>query len=166
MKVICSFCKTEYNLNKNVTGPVKCAVCGHTWLVRRQNQKSIWLMFIAALCALLAAVVFTVVVVVHYRAKQVANQPLTVETTDMHLTADDLGVPHFVVNGVVTNNSDDIYGVPNLVVLSYAKDGRVIARQKFLSPATLLDAGDSVSFSYTLAIPANGVEKITVELQK
>ncbi|MCM1294766.1 MAG: FxLYD domain-containing protein [Muribaculaceae bacterium] len=163
MKVSCDFCKTEYTLPGRVSGPVKCAVCGRVWTVRNQTPRSAIMVLFAATCALLAAIIFTFVVIVHHQAAQASDKPLVATVTDVHSVVDAAGNAHFVVSGVVSNNSDEIYGVPNLVIVSYDDNGRVIGRQKFLSPATLLDAGTSVTFSHTLSTGAVGVKNIQVE---
>lgn len=164
MKIVCDFCKTEYSLDKFPTTPVKCAVCGNTWNVQRPARKNAFLVMIAATCALLAAIIFTVVVITHHQIEEIQNQPLVASVTDVSTVSDALGVLHFVVTGTVVNRSDEIYGVPDLVVVSYDASGAVMDRQKFMPSATLLDAGTSVVFSHTLSAPATGVKKIAVEL--
>lgn len=163
MKVSCDFCKTEYTLPGRVSGPVKCAICGRVWTVRGQTPRPAIMVLIAATCALLAAIIFTFVVIVHHQAASVADKPLTAAVTDVHSVIDAAGTAHFVVSGTVSNNSDEIYGVPDLIIVSYDNNGRVIGRQKFLSPATLLDAGTSVTFSHTLSTGTIGVKNIQIE---
>lgn len=165
MKIKCDFCKTEYNLDAAPTGPVKCAVCGHTWMVAMPARRNALLMFVASLCALLAATVFAVVVVVRHQANNIVNRPLVATIDEIKSVVDASGAAHFVVSGAVINQSDDIYGVPDLIILSHDADGKVIAQQKFMPSATLLDAGGRATFSHTLSTPTVGVKKITVELQ-
>ena len=69
-----------------------------------------------------------------------------------------------VVNGTVTNRSDDIYGLPDLIVVSYDANGNPLSRQRFMPSATLLDAGQTVRFSHTLSGDIVGVKRVTVEL--
>lgn len=165
MKIKCDFCKTEYNLDRAPVSPVQCAVCGHTWSVSVPARRANMLMFFAACCAVLAALVFVVVVMTHQRAQRAAvMRPLVATVDDVAGIVDDAGAVHFVVSGTITNRSDEIYGVPDLIIVSHDAHGDVVARQKFLPTATLIDPGRSVSFSHMLAVPAAGVKKISVEL--
>ena len=164
MKIKCDFCKTEYGLDCAPTGPVKCAVCGHCWSVPVPARRGIWLMFFASLCALLSAVVFTVAVIVRHNATQSKRGPLVAGITEITTTTDDGGISRLVVNGTVSNISDQIYGVPDLIIVSTDDAGRVLAQQKFMPSATLLDAGTSVDFSHILAVQPSGVKKISAHL--
>jgi hypothetical protein len=69
-----------------------------------------------------------------------------------------------VVNGAITNVSDSIYGVPDLYIVSTDEAGRVLAKQKFMPSATLLDSGAAVNFSHILAPQPAGVKKISAHL--
>lgn len=162
MKITCDFCKTEYNLTLHRAGPVQCALCGHVWTVRGTQNRASWMLLFAATCALLAALVFTFVVIVHHQARSESDAPLVATVTDIHSVSDANGVPHFVVTGRVSNNSDEIYGVPDLIIVSYDDNGREIGRQKFLSPASLLDAGATTTFTHTLSSSNIGVKNIKV----
>lgn len=164
MKTVCDFCKTEYTLESFPTTPVKCAVCGHVWRVAANTHRNGLVVVIAALCALLAAIVFAVVVIVRHQVDTANNKPLIAEISDVHTVIDAAGVSHFVVSGHVENRSDDIYGVPDLIIVSRDANGDPVAQQKFMPSATLLDAGASVGFVHTLSAPSTGVKKITVEL--
>lgn len=165
MKIVCDFCKTEYSCDAVPTMPVKCAVCGNTWTVQRPPRKNAFLVFIAATCALLAAIVFTVVIITRHQVENVANNPLVPAVTSVSTVVDASGTPHFVVNGYVQNRSDEIYGVPDLIIISWDGDGNIVAQQKFMPSATLLDAGGATSFTHTLSSPTAGVKKITAKLQ-
>ena len=165
MKTVCDFCKTEYALDAVPTGPVKCAVCGHTWVVPRPARSNSVLVFIASLCALLSAIVFAVVVLYKNEMHEIQNHPLVSELNDVTRVTDESGTERFQVTGRVVNRSDQIYGVPGLVVVSYDSDDNVIARQRFMPPATLLDAGDDVSFTHVLSVPIDNVDKIRVKLE-
>lgn len=162
MKITCDFCKTEYTFASRRSGPVQCAVCGRVWNVRPSTSRTSWMLLFAATCALLAAIIFTFVVIVHHQAQQESDAPLVATVTDIHSISDANGVPHFVVSGRVLNNSDEIYGVPDLIITSYDDSGRVIGRQKFLSPASLLDAGASATFTHTLSTSNSGVKNVQV----
>lgn len=165
MKTVCDFCKTEYTLPEYPKGPVKCAVCGNTWVVHRPAKKNSWLVFIASLCALLAAVVFAVAVVAQHQVKTIREKPLVAEIYEINTIEDDNGVLRFLVNGTVKNRSEQIYGVPNLFIISYDADGNIVDRQKFLPPATLLDSGADAKFLHVLSVPTEKVKKIAVELE-
>lgn len=164
MKIKCDFCKTEYNTDVTSSVPVKCAVCGHSWTIAGPSRKSSWLMFFASLCALLSAIIFTVAVITHHQARTANRGPLIAAVTSVETVTDDTGVSHLVVNGSVTNVSSEIYGVPDLIIVSTDQDGRVLAQQKFMPSATLLDAGASVSFSHMLSAQPSGVKKISAHL--
>ena len=164
MKIKCDFCKTEYNIERMPTAPVKCALCGHTWTVAAPSRKNSWLMFLAALCALLSAVVFTAVIVVTHNAKQERKKPLVATVESVESVRDENGISHLVVTGSILNQSDDIYGVPDLMIVSYNDSGEVISQQKFMPSATLLDSGASVQFSHTLSVPVSGVKRVSAYL--
>jgi len=166
MKATCEFCKTEYGLDSGARGRVACAVCGHEWVITPPSRRGAWLMFIAAATAALAAVVFSIAVITrHQAAAAAAARPLVATVTDIHSVIDAAGTGHFVVSGRVTNQSAEIYGVPDLIIISLDETGAELARQKFMPSATLLDSGASVEFSHTLSAPTDGVKKITVELK-
>ena len=165
MKIKCDFCKTEYSVDKTPTTPVKCAVCGHVWTVTAPSRRGAWMMFIVSLCALLSAGVFATAVIVRSRLEKTNNQPIVAQLTEIKTVVDDNGVPRFAVRGAIINQSTEIYGVPDLVVVSRDANGREIARQKFMPTATLVESGASVPFNHVLTTPTDGVKKITVELQ-
>ena len=164
MKLTCDFCKTEYTTSEPVSGTVRCAVCGNTWTASAPARHHAFLVFFAALIALLAAIVFTVVVVVR-TGNNTQQEALVATMGEIQTVTDDDGVAHFVVTGVIENRSDEIYGVPDLIVLSRDANGAVVATQKFMPDATLLDPGAKISFSHTLSAPAAGTAKISVKLQ-
>lgn len=164
MKIKCDFCKTEYHIDNIPNTPVQCAVCGHTWNVAIGNKKNSWLMFFASLCALLSAIVFTVAVITQHQVKQKNQGPLIATVTGVTTTTDENCISHVVVSGTVTNVSDQIYGVPDLLIISSDDKGNVLAQQKFMPSATLLDVGASVNFNHMLSQQPNGVKKISAKL--
>lgn len=164
MKIKCDFCKTEYNVDRMPAMPVKCAVCGHVWRVAPPSRKNSVLMFFTALCALLSAIVFAIAVITHHQATRAARGPLVAAVTSVQTETDDSGVSHVKVCGNVSNVSDAIYGVPDLIILASDDAGRVLSRQKFMPSATLLDIGASVDFCHTLAQLPAGVKKISATL--
>ena len=92
MKTVCDFCKTEYTLDAVPMGPVKCAVCGHTWVVQRPPRRNSILIFIAALCALLSAVIFAMAVLYMNQVKEIREKPLVAELNDITTDVDENGV--------------------------------------------------------------------------
>jgi hypothetical protein len=165
MKIKCDFCKTEYTIERAPNTPVKCAVCGHTWVVSKPSRRGAIAMFIVAICALLSAIVFVVAVVVSSRMDNVAHKPLIAEISEIKTITDKDGISHYVVRGVVTNRTMQIYSVPDLVIISLDASGKPIARQRFLPSVPVLDASGSVEFNHMLSSNTDGVKKITVELQ-
>ena len=164
MKIKCDFCKTEYNVGGVASTSVKCTICRHTWTVAAAPRKNTWLMFFASLCALLSAIIFTVAVITQHQARMAKRGPLIAEIINLETTTDDMGATHVVVNGAITNVSDSIYGVPDLYIVSTDDAGRVLAKQKFMPSATLLDSGAAVNFSHILAPQPAGVKKISAHL--
>ncbi len=153
-------------MESGVRGRVQCAVCGHEWVISPASRRGAWLTFIAAATAALAAIVFSIAVITRHQARAAADaRPLVATITNIRSVIDASGVSHFVVSGRVTNQSAEIYGVPDLIIVSHDDTGAEITRQKFMPSATLLDSGASVDFSHTLSAPSDGVKKITVELK-
>ena len=166
MKIKCDFCKTEYTLSKIPATPVKCAICGHEWMVKTPNRKGQFFKFLAALCALLSAIVFSLVVITYSHKRAESKSPLVASIVKTELAPDGNGVNHFIVSGIIENRSDEIYGAPNLIIITYDGDGKQInANETFNPPVTLLDAGARAGFVYTLRAPSAGVKKIVVKLE-
>lgn len=164
MKVKCDFCKTEYNLDKAPASQVKCALCGNTWSPALPPRKNTWLMFFASLCALLSAIIFTVAVITQHQAKTASRGPLIVNVENIETITDQDGKSHIVINGEVTNVSEYPYAVPDLIVVSSDGAGQVLAQQKFMPSAAILDSGKSVKFRHILARQPIGVKKISAKL--
>ncbi len=165
MKIKCDFCKTEYTIAKIPATPVQCAICGHTWMVKTENRKNQFFVILAALCALLSAIIFSIVVVTHYRKNPDSTSPLVANIVKTELAPDGNGVSHFIVSGIIENRSDEIYGAPNLIIETFDENGKPInTPETFNPPVTLLDAGARAAFVYTLRAPSVGVKKINVIL--
>ena len=167
MKIKCDFCKTEYTLNEIPARPVRCAICGHTWMVKTPNHKNYFMVFLAALCALMAAIIFTVVVLTYFNSHPKSKSPLvaTIIPEKTELAPDNYGVNHFTVYGVIENRSTEIYGAPDLIIVTYDDNGnQVNSVEQFNPPVTLLDAGARAEFKYTLRAPSTGVKRIVVKL--
>lgn len=166
MKIVCDFCKTEYTLTKRPTAPVKCAVCGHVWMPRVPISQKALIKFIAALCAFIAACIFSFVVVVNF--KDSGKKPLVtkIDEKNIHLVTDETGNNRIFVSGDITNTTNDIYGLPNIIIVSYdAKDG-VLSRQTFMPPATLIEAKTTITFNYMLSVNPTNVKRLAVELKE
>ena len=163
MKIVCDFCKTEYTVAHDTRGPVRCAVCGHTWnvCVSRANA---WILVLSAVCALLATLVFVAAVITRTRMDAMRNQALVPTVTQIVPITGDDGTSQLQVSGTITNNTDDIYGMPDLVITSRDENNHVVGQQKFMPTSTLIDAHGVVSFTYTLSVPSNTVRRINVEL--
>ena len=165
MKIKCDFCKTEYTIPKIPANPVKCAVCGHTWMVKTPAKKNQFILVLAALCALLSAVIFAIVAISHSHKNADSDSPLVASIVKTTLAPDGNGVNHFIVSGILENRTDNIYGAPDLYVVTYDGDGKQVnAPEQFAPPVTLLDAGARAGFVYTLRAPSAGVKKIVVKL--
>lgn len=163
MKIKCDICKTEYNLPAKTSGDVRCAICGHTWTVKTKTNRSGLMVFFASLCALLAATVFAVAVIITSRRDDSNNKPLVAVVDDIQ-TVTTNGVEQMVVRGTVTNRSDDIYAFPDLAIVLYGEDGSIIGRQRFMPSATFLDVGQTVGFTHKLSGDVTGVRRVGVEL--
>ena len=164
MKIKCDICKTEYSMPSAPSGRVRCALCGNVWSVSNASRRNGLMVFFASLCALLAATVFVVSVIITSRRDDPEKRPLVATITNVSTVTDDGGASRILVNGTVTNRSDDIYAFPDLSIILYDANGTPISRQKFMPSATLLDAGQSVGFSHTLSGDVTGVKRVTVEL--
>ena len=163
MKIKCDICKTEYNLPSKTSGEVRCAICGHTWTVKNKTHRSGLMVFFASLCALLAATVFAVAVIITSRRDNPDKRPLVAVVNDIQ-TITTNGGPQIVVKGTVTNRSDDIYAFPDLVIVLYGADDTPLSRQRFMPSATFLDVGQSVEFTHRLSGNISGVKRVAVEL--
>jgi hypothetical protein len=166
MKYICKFCQTEYTLTPGQHGAVQCVICGYVATINKNKSKSPILVFIAALCALLSAIIFTVVVITNQKVNDIKKNPLVVQIMDTTKVLNSDKKYNFVVSGQVTNRSDQIYGLPDLIIICLDKDGNQIAKQKFMPTATLLESKNSVKFKHVLSCSTDDVVKITAELKK
>lgn len=168
MKITCDFCKTEYNMEKRPTVPVKCAVCGHVWTPKASFNKNTTIKFIAAICALIAACIFSIAVIVNFHDGKNKNKPLItkIEEKNIHIVADESGNNKIFVSGTITNTTDDIYGLPNLIIVSYDIHDNVLSRQTFTPPATLLEGKNTVTFNHILSVDPANVKRLSVELKE
>ena len=169
MKIVCDFCKTEYSLTKYPNTPIKCAVCGHVWSPRQSfSAKSIWLKLLVVVCALIAACVFSFVAIVKFQNSSVKNRPLVarLDEKNVHIIRDEAGKNRIFVSGDITNNTDDIYGLPNIIVVSYDAANNVLSRQSFIPPATLLEPRNTVTFNHILSVDPTNVKRVSVELKE
>ena len=168
MKTVCDFCKTEYTLDRIPNTPVKCAVCGHVWTPRVPFRQNATMKLIAAICALIAACIFSLVVVFNFSSKNTGNKPLVTKIDDknIHLIEDETGNKRIFVSGDITNTTDDIYGLPNIVIIAYDEHDNVLSRQAFTPPATLLEAKTTITFNHMLSVNPANVKRLSVELKE
>ncbi len=166
MKTVCEFCKTEYNLERVPNTAVKCAVCGHVWVPHRRGLSKSMMKFIAALCAFIAAAIFSLVVIVNFSGVK-KNQPLItkIDEKNIHMVVDENGNNRIFVSGDITNTTDDIYGLPNIIIVSYDMHDNVLSRQTFMPPATLLEGKTTATFNYMLSVDPTNVKRLSVELK-
>lgn len=166
MKIVCDFCKTEYNLDRVPNTPVKCAVCGHVWMPHGRFSQKTMMKFIAAICAFIAACIFSFVVIFNFSGVK-KSQPLItkINNKDIHMVVDENGNNRIFVSGDITNTTNDIYGLPNIIVVSYDDHGNVLSRQTFMPPATLLEGKTTVTFNHMLSVDPTNVKRLSVELK-
>lgn len=166
MKIVCDFCKTEYTLNKKPNMPVKCAVCGHVWTPRVPISQNTLIKFIAALCAFIAACIFSFVVVVNFNNSGNKALITKIDNKNIRLVTDENGNNRLFVSGDITNKTNDIYGLPNLIIVSHDAKGNILSRQTFMPPATFIEAKTTITFNYMLSVNPENVKKLTVELKE
>ena len=168
MKIVCDFCKTEYTLSKRPVTPVKCAVCGHVWTPRVPFSQKALMKFVAAFCALIAACIFSFVVVMNFSSVSSKKKPLVpkIDEKNIHIVSDENGNNRIFVSGDITNTTNDIYGLPNVIIVSHDEHNNVLSRQTFMPPATLLEAKTTVTFNYMLSVNPTNVKRLTVELKE
>ena len=167
MKITCDFCKTEYILEHVPNAPVKCAVCGHVWTPRVPMMQKTIIKFIAAICAFIAACIFSVVVIFNLSGTG-KNQPLVtkIDEKNIHTVVDENGNNRIFVSGDITNTTNDIYGLPNIIIISYDANDNVLSRQTFMPPATLLESKTTVTFNHILSVDPTNVKRLSVELKE
>lgn len=167
MKIVCDFCKTEYSLERVPNVPVKCAVCGHVWTPRVPFRQKTMIKFIAAICAFIAACIFSFVVIMNFSGMK-KSQPLItkIDGKNIHTMLDENGNNRIFVSGDITNTTNDIYGLPNIIIISYDAMGNVLSRQTFMPPATLLESKTTVTFNYMLSVDPTNVKRLSVELKE
>ena len=168
MKIVCDFCKTEYTLNKRPTSAVRCAVCGHVWTPRVPFRQNATVKLVAAVGAFVAACIFSFVAIISVSNRSSGNRALVanLDEKNIHLVADENGNNRIFVSGSITNTTNDMYGVPNLVFISYDKKDNVLSRQTFTPPATLIEAKTTIAFNHILSVDPNNVKRVSVELKE
>ena len=167
MKITCDFCKTEYTLEKLPNSAVKCVVCGHVWTPRVPFRQKATMKLIAAVCAFIAACIFCVAVILNL-SNGSNNKPLitTIDEKNIHTVTDENGNKRIFVSGDITNTTDDIYGLPNIVIISYDANDNVLSRQAFVPPSTLLEPKTTVTFNHILSVDPANVKRLSVELKE
>jgi len=167
MKITCDFCKTEYTLDKKPNGSVKCAVCGHVWTPRVPFRQNATMKLIAAVCALIAACIFCTVVFLNF-SNGTNNKPLItkIDEKNIHTITDENGNKKIFVSGDITNTTEELYGLPNIVIISYDIHDNVLSRQAFVPPVTLLEPKTTVTFNHVLSVEPANVKRLSVELKE
>lgn len=167
MKITCDFCKTEYALDKIPNTSVRCAVCGHVWTPRMPFRQNATIKLIVAICAFIAACIFCLVVVLNF-SNGSKNRPLItkIDEKNIHIVTDENGAKRIFVSGDITNTTDDIYGLPNIVIISYDSHDNVLSRQAFVPPSTLLEPKTTVTFNHMLSVDPTHVKRLSVELKE
>jgi hypothetical protein len=166
MKIVCDVCKTEYKLNSNPNGPVKCVVCGRVWTPHTPINHRQIIKFMAAFCALIAAGIFAFVVLTVFKKNNVEPIFATIDETSTRIMQDKDGAKHIFVSGNITNTTEEMYGVPNIVIVSYDSADNVLSRQTFMPPATFIEAKNTITFNYVLSGSVVKVKRVAVELKE
>ncbi|MCL2017782.1 MAG: zinc-ribbon domain-containing protein [Alphaproteobacteria bacterium] len=184
MKLTCPFCRTEYSINRQRSSSghrVVCVCCGHVWVPSRKASGG-FLLWIAAVCLVLSAAVFIGAAVVKYwPAERSASQvfaslsplrnhttrtPLAIEMAPVRIVSAEMGETHWIVSGIIKNNSTKLHGIPDLIMSMRNNDGVVIATQKIIPPTPVLDIGESIGFEHQITPPASDVKQIRVEFSR
>ncbi len=168
MKIVCDFCKTEYTLAKNPNAPVRCAVCGHVWTPHKSfSLNRVWLKLFVVICALISACIFSFVAIVSFSTNSGNKKTLfaTINEKSIHVVHDENGDNRIFVSGDITNNTNEVYGLPRLVIISYDSNDNILSRQSFIPPATLLEPKTTVTFNHILSVEPSNVKRVSVELK-
>lgn len=111
----------------------------------------------------MAAAVFAAAVITQSRIDAARAAALVPTVTQIQSGTDDTGADVITVTGNITNNTDDIYGMPDVVITARDDTDNVIVRHKVMPSATLIDAHGVVPFTYTIPAGAE-IKKISVDL--
>ncbi|MCL2538352.1 MAG: hypothetical protein FWF34_02035 [Alphaproteobacteria bacterium] len=159
MKTSCPFCKTEYSVT-GVPTRVACAACGNEWApVRAKNN---FLLIFASICALLATLVFAIVITIKSPRPRKSPDPLIIESVQIIPTESKDNAHGFMVTGTVRNITDKIYGIPDMALELKNDSGDVIETIKIMPPAPLLDAGEHANFKQEVQIKSQSVRRANV----
>ena len=103
-----------------------------------------------------------------FQNSSVKNKPLVarLDEKSIHIVRDENGKNRIFVSGDITNNTNDIYGLPNIVFISYDVANNVLSRQSFIPPATLLEPKNTVTFNHMLSVDPTNVKRVSVELKE
>ena len=136
MKTVCDFCKTEYILERAPSTPVKCAVCGHVWMPRKQISQKTMIKFIAAICAFIAACIFSFVAIVSFSGNG-RNQALVtkIDEKNIHTILDEKGEPKEILCSYIpqSKSGNDTSGIKVKGVIQWvnADDAKDIEIRKY-----------------------------------
>jgi hypothetical protein len=89
-----------------------------------------------------------------------------IDEKNVHMVTDENGNKRIFVSGDITNTTNDIYGLPNIVIISYDENDNVLSRQAFVPPSTLLEPKTTVTFNYMLSVDPTHVKRLSVELKE
>ena len=70
------------------------------------------------------------------------------------------------IYALLSNTTNDIYGLPNIVIISYDMHDNVLSRQAFVPPSTLLEPKTTVTFNHMLSVDPTHVKRLSVELKE
>ena len=96
----------------------------------------------------------------------IAGDITKIDEKNIHMVTDEGGNKRIFVSGDITNTTNDIYGLPNIVIVSYDEHDNVLSRQAFVPPSTLLEPKTTVTFNHMLSVDPTHVKRLSVELKE
>jgi len=165
MKLTCPFCKTEYSANVPRGRRVACACCSSVFTVPKKAKVS-YLATIAIVLVILSMTVFAGAIITRYIAHPKSIEPLTLRLYEVTRVPGDTDDAKTLIRGKIINETDKIYGIPDLNIVMKDENGNIVTTQKFLAPMPLIDGHESVEFAHTITDIAKAVKKISVEFVK
>ena len=106
---------------------------------------------------------FAAAIVARHIVRPLDQGPLSIHTVQVTRGTGADGAAHISVQGIINNDTEKIYGIPDLNIVMKDEKGDTIATVKFPPPSPLVDAGESVRFSHTVADVAPNAKKVSVE---
>ena len=123
-------------------------------------------MILAAGLVILSMLVFAGAIVTRHIVAPMEKGPLTLHLSDARQNVGESGEPSWVVRGKIVNETDKIYGIPDLNVVMKDENGNIVGTAKFLAPMPLIDARESVEFAHVVSDVAPNARKLSVEFVK